>query len=531
MDKVKFHDREVPVLLDFQRMGDAVDDAIKAVLSNFVVNTNTVFQGFNVTQNSPLGLSVKVNEGSNGISIAVKSDGDVITSIGSYSLTVIPNPSAVVKAIVIGKEAHQDSDQENRYFRDIDGSLSEQPVYTKEVLQSIEIEDVKIIHGTPGGAMPAMSSYTDYIKLAEITIPAGATEITNAMIKNVDACATWEADTATTHRKVMPSAFHMYQNNDGKYVIMYGNTTLTKLFEIDSSGNVTTIGNLAINGTLSGISTVNASTINATTGNITTVNTSTTNATTGNIATVNATTGNFSGIINAAILDANKVVTTDGYKNLSSLAYSSANTALNLVQRDSSGNFSAGTITANIIGNASGNAGTATKLATARTIGGVSFDGTKNINLPGVNITGNQNTTGSSASCTGNAATVTNGVYTNGSYSNPSWITSIQADKVTGLPVAAGLATVFTSHTVNVATNKIGRIVLKGTPNTNYTLLLSNGFNTQTIHIQVISGHWHLTTGGPQPWFENYWLEEGHCVTVYYDSDSNRWYGNTIRPH
>lgn len=281
MDKVKFHDREVPVLLDFQRMGDAVDDAIKAVLSNFVVNTNTVFQGFNVTQNSPTGLSVKVNEGSNGISIAVKSDGDVVMSIGSYSLTVIPNASAVVKAIVIGKEAHQDSDQEDRYFRDIDGSLAEQPVYTKEVLQSIEIEDVKIIHGTPGGAMPEMSGYADYIKLAEITIPAGATAITNAMIKNVDACATWEADTATTHRKVMPSAFHMYQNNDGKYVIMYGTTTLTKLFEIDSSGNITTIGNLTINGTLSGISTVSTSTVNATTGNITTVNATTGNFTRG----------------------------------------------------------------------------------------------------------------------------------------------------------------------------------------------------------------------------------------------------------
>ncbi|MFX7348212.1 phage tail protein, partial [Acinetobacter baumannii] len=40
------------------------------------------------------------------------------------------------------------------------------------------------------------------------------------------------------------------------------------------------------------------------------------------------------------------------------------------------------------------NAVSATKLATARTIGGVSFDGTANINLPGVNTAGNQNTTG-----------------------------------------------------------------------------------------------------------------------------------------
>lgn len=47
-----------------------------------------------------------------------------------------------------------------------------------------------------------------------------------------------------------------------------------------------------------------------------------------------------------------------------------------------------------------GNAATATKLATARTIGGVSFDGSANINLPGVNAAGTQNTTGSAAKWT-----------------------------------------------------------------------------------------------------------------------------------
>lgn len=47
-----------------------------------------------------------------------------------------------------------------------------------------------------------------------------------------------------------------------------------------------------------------------------------------------------------------------------------------------------------------GNAATATKLKTARTIGGVSFDGSANINLPGVNTTGNQDTTGNAATAT-----------------------------------------------------------------------------------------------------------------------------------
>ena len=71
-------------------------------------------------------------------------------------------------------------------------------------------------------------------------------------------------------------------------------------------------------------------------------------------------------------------------------------------------------VTGNVTGNVSGssgsttgNAATATALETARTIGGVSFDGTGNIDLPGVNTAGNQNTSGSSASTTGNAATAT----------------------------------------------------------------------------------------------------------------------------
>jgi hypothetical protein len=118
-----------------------------------------------------------------------------------------------------------------------------------------------------------------------------------------------------------------------------------------------------------------------------------------------------------------------------------ANTASAIVARDGSGNFAAGTITAALTGNAStattlqtartiggvsfngaaninlpgvntagtqatsGNAGSATVLQTARTIGGVSFNGSANINLPGVNTGGNQNTSGTSAIST--AATVT----------------------------------------------------------------------------------------------------------------------------
>ena len=83
----------------------------------------------------------------------------------------------------------------------------------------------------------------------------------------------------------------------------------------------------------------------------------------------------------------------------------SANTVSTVVARDGSGNFSAGTITAAL----SGNATTATTLQTARTIGGVSFNGSANINLPGVNTAGNQNTTGTAANVTGTVAIANGG--------------------------------------------------------------------------------------------------------------------------
>ncbi|ELV4012567.1 tail fiber protein [Escherichia coli] len=66
--------------------------------------------------------------------------------------------------------------------------------------------------------------------------------------------------------------------------------------------------------------------------------------------------------------------------------------------------------------NTTGNAATATKLQTARTIGGVSFDGTANINLPGVNVAGNQNTSGNAATATKlQTARTINGVLFDGS--------------------------------------------------------------------------------------------------------------------
>jgi hypothetical protein len=59
----------------------------------------------------------------------------------------------------------------------------------------------------------------------------------------------------------------------------------------------------------------------------------------------------------------------------------STNTASKIVARDASGNFAAGTITANLVGSVTGNSSTATQLQTARNINGVAFNGTQDITI------------------------------------------------------------------------------------------------------------------------------------------------------
>ena len=77
--------------------------------------------------------------------------------------------------------------------------------------------------------------------------------------------------------------------------------------------------------------------------------------------------------------------------------------------------------------------GSAATLTTARTIGGVSFNGSANIDLPGVNTTGNQNTTGSAATLT--TARNINGVSFNGSAA-----ITITANTTNALTIGTGLS-------------------------------------------------------------------------------------------
>ena len=110
-----------------------------------------------------------------------------------------------------------------------------------------------------------------------------------------------------------------------------------------------------------------------------------------------ATNNNIRGYIQATETnDAHLIIATSGGEDIAFKDGGVSGTTNMIIRGD--GNVTVtGSVTASSF---SGNASTATALANARNIGGVSFDGTAAINLPGVNVAGNQDTSGNAATAT-----------------------------------------------------------------------------------------------------------------------------------
>jgi hypothetical protein len=154
----------------------------------------------------------------------------------------------------------------------------------------------------------------------------------------------------------------------------------------------------------------------------------------------------------AAIADTKlATISTAGKVANSATTAVSTNTANAIVARDASGNFAAGTITAALTGNAS----TATTLQTARTINGVSFNGSADITVAAAagTLTGTtlaSNVTASSLTSVGTLAnlTVTNPI--TGSVTGSSGSTTGNAATATALQTARNINGVSFNGTADI---------------------------------------------------------------------------------
>ena len=134
-------------------------------------------------------------------------------------------------------------------------------------------------------------------------------------------------------------------------------------------------GTVWVNGTNgSALTTLNASNLSSGTVNTARIAGSYTGITAVGTLTAGAISTGFTAIADTYLA----TISTAGKVSNSATTATSANTASAIVARDASGNFTAGTITATLTGNAD----SATKLATARAINGVNFDGTAAITVP-----------------------------------------------------------------------------------------------------------------------------------------------------
>lgn len=152
--------------------------------------------------------------------------------------------------------------------------------------------------------------------------------------------------------------------------------TVSAIVARDASGNFSA-------GTITATLTGNASTVTTNanlTGDVTSVGNATTIASGVVTSAMIADGAIVNGDINAsaAIVDTKlATISTAGKVSNSATTATNANTASTIVARDASGNFTAGTVTAALTGNAS----TAAALQTARNINGVAFDGTADITV------------------------------------------------------------------------------------------------------------------------------------------------------
>ena len=247
--------------------------------------------------------------------------------------------------------------------------------------------------------------------------PGGTLGVTPVTWAQFTTSATYTAGTGLTL-----TGFQFSITNTGVSATTYGSASAVPVIAVNAQGQITsaTTTSIAITNTqvsgLGTMSTQNANSVAITGGSIngTTIGGSTAAAITGTTITA---TSSFSG--SGSGLTGTASGLSIGGNAATATSATSAGSVTNSATFNNSGSGAASGTTFN---------GSAAQTISYNTIGAPSTTGTGASGTWGISISGN-------------AATVTNGVYTTGSYSNPSWITSILGSIVSGAVASATTAT------------------------------------------------------------------------------------------
>jgi len=191
-------------------------------------------------------------------------------------------------------------------------------------------------------------------------------------------------------------------------VTTLGTSQASKAVTADANGDVTLSDDLSVGGntTITGNLTVNGSTVTNSADNLVVNdalielnNGATSNASDLGLIMERGSTGDNAFIGWDESADKFKVGTTTATGSSTGDLTIATGTMVANIEGNVTGDLT-GNVTGDVTGDVTGNADTATTLETARTIGGVSFNGSANINLPGVNTSGNQDTSGNAATAT-----------------------------------------------------------------------------------------------------------------------------------
>ena len=175
----RFSNNEIAKAGDFNYIGQKMIENLDTILSGAFGLTDFIFSGFDVAAIAPASMNVSVASG-----LGLTSQGLVHlqTAISPVPVAAADGSSQRIDTVEIRRVKTSFDGQQRAFKGPLTQKISYQTIDTKT---RWEIE-VNIVTGTPGSAS-APAHTAGWLKIGEITVPAGATTVTNEHIENVGA--------------------------------------------------------------------------------------------------------------------------------------------------------------------------------------------------------------------------------------------------------------------------------------------------------------------------------------------------------